>query len=234
MSETQSTSEQFSADYRYAGFWHRFAALFIDGLILLIPNIVLNHVLPVVGSVLLVLFYKPIFESSPLLATPGKSLMGIIVLSEDGGRLNYKQALIRTLMSFVSGMCLLLGYFLSLFTERHQALHDLVAGSIVIYQDMPKENYFDIWLNEMKFVFGRGASEIFNSGARAEGPEPASGSESGTPVSRAAEARPSGFSSKGIDASAVEALSKLHKLLVDGAISEAEYAEKKAELLKRI
>ncbi len=70
-------------EYPYAGFWRRFVALFVDGLILIIPNIILNHILPVAGGLLLFLFYKPIFESSAIRATPGKALMGMIVVSED-------------------------------------------------------------------------------------------------------------------------------------------------------
>ena len=214
MPEAQSSSDKFEVDYQYAGFWHRFAALFIDGLILLIPHIILNHIAPIAGSVLLVLFYKPIFESSPLMATPGKALMGIIVVSEQGGRISYKQALIRCLMAIVSGMCLFIGYLISLFTARHQTLHDLVAETIVINQEMPRENFFDIWVHEMKYIFGRGSSEIFSSGPReAQSPR--------------AEAR-------GMNQSAVEALEKLHKLYTDGVITEAEFLAKKAELLQRI
>ncbi len=207
MSDSGSSSENQVVDYQYAGFWHRFAALFIDGLILLIPNIILNHIAPFVGSVVLVLFYKPIFESSPIMATPGKALMGIIVVSEEGARCSFKQALIRSLMAIVSGMCLFIGYLISLFTARHQTLHDLVAETIVINQEMPKENYFDIWVNEMKYVFGRGTSEILSSEPR--------------------EARRP-------NTNAVDALEKLHKLYTDGVITEAEFLAKKAELLKRI
>ena len=224
MPDTQSTQDFSPVEYQYASFWHRFAALFIDALILVIPHIVINHILPGAGSVLLVLFYKPVFESSPLMATPGKSLMGIIVVSEEGNRLSYKQALIRCFMSFVSGLCLMLGYFMSLFTAKHQALHDMVAQSIVIFQDMPKENYFDIWINEMRNIFGRGSSESFNSKAFNLRNDSSGGAGFSGPRS-----------SKGaINPEAVEALAKLHKLLIDGAITEEEYAAKKAELLKRI
>ncbi len=217
MSEIQPPPEHLQVDFQYASFWNRFVALFIDILILLIPMMIINHIAPLFGTVVVFLFYKPIFESSPLLATPGKSLMGIVVVSEQGNRLTYKQALIRCLMSFASMLFLCLGYLMSLFTGRHQALHDLLAGSIVINQEMPKENYFDIWLNEMRSVFGRG-TDVFGSSNQ----------------TRAGGANPSGMAGKAKDSSAVEALSQLHKLYTEGVLTEAEYLAKKAELLKRI
>ncbi len=215
-----------SVEYPYASFWRRFLTLFIDGLILIIPNIILNHILPVAGGILLFLFYKPIFECSPIRATPGKALMGMIVVAEDGSRLTYKQALIRCLMSIVSGMCMFIGYLLALFTDRHQTLHDLVAQTVVLDHEMPQANFFDIWLSELKYIFGRGSSEIFS-----EGPRPSSTTHEGPTTFGAQESH---FSRTVVDSSAVEALEKLHKLFTDGAITEAEFNAKKAELLKRI
>ena len=225
MLDTGSSHEDLALSYRYAGFWRRFLALFIDGLILMIPNLIVNHILPFAGGVILFLFYKPVFESSSIRATPGKALMGMIVVGEDGSRLTYKQALIRSLMSIVSGMCAFIGYIMALFTERHQTLHDLVAHTIVLDHEMPSTNFFDIWLSEIKYIFGRGTSEILSSEPRASSfthQGPTSFNVGVAPVTRS------------VDGTAVEALEKLHKLFTDGAITEAEFNAKKLELLKRI
>ena len=45
----------------YAGFWRRFAAMLIDSLILLFPSLVLNLIIPYVGSFALYCLYKPVF-----------------------------------------------------------------------------------------------------------------------------------------------------------------------------
>ncbi len=225
-SSTQNSGsfENAGVDYQYSSFWRRFLALFIDGMILLIPHLILNSLIPVAGSFLLLFLYKPVFESSPIRATPGKAILGMVVITEEGDRLTFKEATVRLLMFFVSGMFLFIGFFMSLFTEKRQALHDLVAHTLVIDQVMPQENYFDIWLNQMRFIFGRGTSEIFS-----DTPSPSSATHAG----------PSSFSgaprAKNVaETDAVGALEKLHKLYSDGVITEAEFNAKKTEILKRI
>lgn len=82
----------------YAGFFRRLAASLIDGLILIIPTALLGGSL---GSsyagfgfgFVIVVLYRPIFESSVLCGTPGKALMGIVVVSEnEGTQLTFKKA----------------------------------------------------------------------------------------------------------------------------------------------
>jgi uncharacterized RDD family membrane protein YckC len=203
----------------YSGFWRRFLALFIDGAILLIPHVILNSIIPYVGSFILFFLYKPVFESSSIRGTPGKALLGMVVVTEDGDRLNFKEAVIRMAMSFVSGMFFAIGYFMNLFTAKRQTLHDLVAHTVVIDQVMPRENFFDIWLDQMRFIFGRGTSEIFTAS---------------TASSSSTHEGQTGFSHVVSETDAVGALEKLHKLFSDGVITEAEFTAKKTEILKRI
>jgi uncharacterized RDD family membrane protein YckC len=64
--------------------------------------------------------------------TPGKALVGLRVLADDGGPLKAKPAIIRVLVLPIS--CILfLGLLGIEFGRRRKALHDLAAHSIVIY-----------------------------------------------------------------------------------------------------
>ena len=65
--------------------------------------------------------------------TPGMALFGLRVVRTDGAVLDPRHALIRTLVFPFSFLFLGLG-FLGIFVQReHRALHDLAAGSAVIY-----------------------------------------------------------------------------------------------------
>ncbi len=71
-------------------------------------------------------------ESSPAGATLGKRLMKLRVLDEQGRRLSFGRATLRYFGKIVSYVPLMLGFIMALFTTRKQALHDLIAGTIVI------------------------------------------------------------------------------------------------------
>jgi len=243
--QSNSTDSDLGA-YQYSGFWRRFAALFIDGLILLIPHLILNNLLPVIGPVVLTFLYKPVFESSPIRATPGKAILGMVVITEEGDRLSFRQAIVRFCMSFVSGIFFCAGYLLNLFTLRRQTLHDLVAHTVVIDQEMPRENFFDIWVNQMRVIFGRNEAERFSSSSPSSSDAPSSWSASSSTHSGPSSFRRSRETKTGeadsaqtytktlYETDAVVALEKLHKLYSEGVITEAEFNQKKTEILKRI
>ncbi len=138
----------------YAGFWKRWLAVFIDGIILMIPNLAFNFAVPYVGAFLLGFLYYPLFNSSPLQATPGKAMMGIAVVDEAGNTLTLKAAIIRHACTFISAVFLCAGYLMSLFTARRQTFHDMVAQSVVIFKQQDEVNYFHVWLNEIKRLGG--------------------------------------------------------------------------------
>lgn len=136
---------------QYSGFWRRDFASAIDALILTLPMILLNAVLPFLAYIFCTLLYRPFFESSPLQATPGKALMGIAIVNEaDGGRISLRTALIRTLLTYISSAILGIGYIISLFTEKRQTLHDLLTQTVVIRRIPIEVNFFDVWWNEVK------------------------------------------------------------------------------------
>ena len=86
------------------------------------------------GSAMFAIFilYFSVFESSWRQATPGKMMFGIFVTDESGRRLSFGRALGRTLSKLLSQACCFLGYVLALFTSRRQALHDLIANTLVL------------------------------------------------------------------------------------------------------
>jgi uncharacterized RDD family membrane protein YckC len=75
--------------------------------------------------------YFTIMESSDSQATLGKRAMNLIVADESGNRLSIQQALIRNISRIVSGIICLIGYFMAFFTEKKQALHDIIAKTNV-------------------------------------------------------------------------------------------------------
>jgi uncharacterized RDD family membrane protein YckC len=64
--------------------------------------------------------------------TPGKRIMGLIIVGEDGGRVTIGKAIRRYVGYYLSSI-LLLGYLWVLIDPRRQALHDKLAGTLVIY-----------------------------------------------------------------------------------------------------
>jgi len=71
------------------------------------------------------------FESSYLGATPGKWLLGIYVTDMEGKRISFGRATGRYVGKFVSGIILGIGYMMAGFTEKFQALHDIMAECLV-------------------------------------------------------------------------------------------------------
>ena len=64
--------------------------------------------------------------------TPGKRLMGLVVVKTDGGRVRLGAAILRWAGYWLSGI-LFLGYLWVLVDDRRQSLHDKLAGTIVVY-----------------------------------------------------------------------------------------------------
>jgi uncharacterized RDD family membrane protein YckC/Tfp pilus assembly major pilin PilA len=137
----------------YAGFWRRWAALFIDGLVLGIPVIVLAVLLAIpfglfsqnstetAGFIVQGVYYllwlisAPLYyalqESSSYQATVGKRALGIKVTDLEGKRISFANALGRWFAAALSYLTLYIGFLMAAFTDRKQALHDRIAGTLV-------------------------------------------------------------------------------------------------------
>jgi uncharacterized RDD family membrane protein YckC len=72
-------------------------------------------------------------ESSARQGTIGKSVMSLRVADLEGKRISFGHATGRFFAKVVSGMIpFLIGYLMAAFTEKKQALHDLIAGTLVL------------------------------------------------------------------------------------------------------
>jgi uncharacterized RDD family membrane protein YckC len=77
--------------------------------------------------------YFALMESSERQATVGKSVLSLRVTNYDGQRISFGHATGRFFAKIVSGMVpLAIGYIMAAFTEKKQALHDLIAGTLVL------------------------------------------------------------------------------------------------------
>jgi uncharacterized RDD family membrane protein YckC len=150
-----------SAPTRYAGFWIRFVAALIDGVLVGCANAIVGAVfgfgrlgmlprggdpmanLPilvgamaksiVIGAVLSWL-YHAYMESSETQATLGKMVVGVKVSDTNFQRISFGQATARHFSKYISAMILMIGYIIAGFTAKKQALHDMIAGTVVSYK----------------------------------------------------------------------------------------------------
>jgi uncharacterized RDD family membrane protein YckC len=143
----------------YAEFWRRFLASFIDGVLMgfalsqfnLVLNLILGRVIEagdaeedlwralavwLIASITLCIvlnwLYFAVMESSPWQATLGKRALGMVVTDLAGNRISFGRATGRFFARFVSGILLYLGYLIQPFTAKRQALHDIIAGTLVV------------------------------------------------------------------------------------------------------
>lgn len=144
----------------YAGFWIRFLAKFIDGIVTGVVGQVFNLLLAklffgsfifqpnpndaeVMGSffafqgvamlvgITLGLLYQWFFLSR-FAATPGKMALGLKVVRADGSPLSTGRIIGRYFAELLSGMILLIGYIMAGFDEQKRSLHDRICDTRVI------------------------------------------------------------------------------------------------------
>jgi uncharacterized RDD family membrane protein YckC len=146
----------------YAGFWLRFVAWIIDRIVIQVASSILflpfgasiglrqflrnrppsspEEFLPIfasMGRVFLLLMvltwlYYGLLESSAWQATLGKKALGLEVTDLAGSRVSFGRATGRYFARWISNMTLAIGYIMAGFTEKKQALHDIIAGTLVI------------------------------------------------------------------------------------------------------
>lgn len=135
----------------YAGFWIRFAAYMIDGIVATVFFFIISTIFGTGMAIspygdgispafwallgifyLAVILYFPLMESSKWQATLGKRAVGIVVTDLNGNRIGFGRALGRFFAKIISGIILYIGFIMAGFTERKQALHDMIAGTLVV------------------------------------------------------------------------------------------------------
>jgi len=145
----------------HAGFWKRVAAYFIDAVIVGVLGAMvgaaigglMGAALGVSGgfnggfrgggalaiqlvvqlfSLVLGACYYGFFYASANQATPGKMAIGIKVVRPDGQGCSFWRGFWRYFATLLSGLLLCIGYLMVAFTERKQALHDMVCDTVVV------------------------------------------------------------------------------------------------------
>lgn len=144
--DSHTTEEHIELEY--AGFWIRFVAVFIDGILLMVvqqavslvitgdttfanagsPNGLVTILNLVIGA-----GYAIGMESSAKQATLGKMAVGIKVGDEYGNRITVGKAVGRYFSKLLSAITLGIGFIMAAFDNRKQALHDRIVGTVVFY-----------------------------------------------------------------------------------------------------
>jgi uncharacterized RDD family membrane protein YckC len=120
----------------YAGFGDRFAASFID-YIIIVPGyfaIVFmfgESMALILGNILFWLYYA-LMESSHTQGTIGKMFLGIKVTDLNGSRIGFGIATCRYFFKFISSIILFIGFVMVAFTQKKQGLHDILADCLVV------------------------------------------------------------------------------------------------------
>lgn len=136
----------------YASFGQRFVAALIDGIIMWVFGLIVSFALglgmmndPTIFedgipttfylyyliSIGAQVAYYAILESGEKQGTFGKQAMGIVVTDMQGNRISTLNAIGRYFAKIPSALILLIGYLMQPFTEKKQALHDMIAGTLV-------------------------------------------------------------------------------------------------------
>ena len=119
-----------------AGFWVRFCAAFIDGILVGIIDLILAIILRTGGdglAILVSIAYFVYFEGGPRGAGPGKRALNIRVCDiQTGAPIGYTRAFIRWVGAIVSAIPFFLGYLWMLWDRENQCWHDKLAQDIVV------------------------------------------------------------------------------------------------------
>jgi len=119
----------------YAAFWERFVAQVIDVVIL---SVATGTVFTATfGAGMAVGFFAPwLYEafmtSSEWQATVGKRVMSIVVTDLNGNRMSFARATGRHFAKYISVFLLGIGFVIAAFTAKKQALHDMIAETLVM------------------------------------------------------------------------------------------------------
>ena len=144
--------------FGYGGFWRRFCAKFVDGVILWVISMPIALALglgvfgrgavPATSGRAAAQFFllQAVFQGLGIAigvgfeiffirkfdATPGKMAMGLKLLRADGGKLGAARIVGRYFAQWVSAIILGIGYIMAAFDEEKRALHDRICDTRVI------------------------------------------------------------------------------------------------------
>ena len=119
---------------QYAGFWQRFAAFIIDAIVLAVGTGILTAITFGAGAIAWIFapwIYEALMLSSVKQATLGKMALGLTVTDMNGNTLSFGRATGRHFAKYLSACIVFVGFIMAAFTEKKQALHDLIAQTVV-------------------------------------------------------------------------------------------------------
>jgi uncharacterized RDD family membrane protein YckC len=143
-------SGKIGGQLNYAGFWIRFGAKFIDGIIIKIASFLIATILALligmldtervalIGSILsmfIELIISVVYTTwfvGKFAATPGKMACGLKVVMYDCDRVSYGRALGRCFAEILSTIILLIGYIMAAFDDEKRTLHDRICNTRVV------------------------------------------------------------------------------------------------------
>lgn len=83
-------------------------------------------------SIIIDWLYFALMESSSKQATVGKMVLNIKVTDEMGNRISFARASGRYFGKILSSLILMIGYIMAAFTQKKQALHDILSNCLVV------------------------------------------------------------------------------------------------------
>jgi uncharacterized RDD family membrane protein YckC len=86
----------------------------------------------ILAGVIVAWLYTSLLLSSPRQATVGKMALGLVVTDEAGQRISFARASGRYFAGTLNSLTLGIGYLMVIWTGRKQALHDKIAGTLVV------------------------------------------------------------------------------------------------------
>jgi uncharacterized RDD family membrane protein YckC len=102
--------------------------------------------------VAVVVGYSTAFETLTRGKTPGKMAFGLRVVSDDGGPVRFRQALVRALTGAIEVWTLVgapIGLITSLISAKGKRLGDMFAGTYVIQERVPRRTPLPPWLAQV-------------------------------------------------------------------------------------
>lgn len=109
-----------------------FTDLCASDALLMIGGIIGMILLAILISVVMKWLYYALMESSKFGGTIGKMAVHIKVVDMQGNRITFGRATGRYFSRIITNMTFLIGYIIAGFTEKKQALHDLIASCLVV------------------------------------------------------------------------------------------------------
>ena len=146
------------SSFRYAGFWIRFCARLVDGVIFFLLNGIMtllqvavvggfqesvtgtNSGMDIAISVVFTILYLGIdvaygtYFIGRYGATPGKMVLKLKVVRSDGSPVSYRRALGRYFATWLSQLTLMIGFIMAAFDGQKRALHDHICDTRVVQQ----------------------------------------------------------------------------------------------------